>query len=170
MRYTLLPPLERTALLDALESMPALVGAAFGGLTSAQAALPGPEGAFAPVEHAWHLADLEREGYALRIRRLLGEERPHLADFDGAGIARERRYRSLSLADGLAAFAAARGANVAALRRIPRDAWARAGTQEGVGEVALCDVPAMMAEHDAGHRLEIEHWLAAFERLRTKPM
>ena len=101
MRYTLLPPLERAALLEALEGMPAVVGAAFGGLTSAQAVLPGPEGAFSPVDHAWHLAHLEREGYALRIQRLLAEERPHLADFDGAGIARERRYRSLSLATAL---------------------------------------------------------------------
>jgi hypothetical protein len=36
--------------------------------------------------------------------------------------------------------------------------WARPGTQEGVGEMTLCDLPAMMAEHDDAHREEIEAW------------
>jgi hypothetical protein len=166
MRYTLLDKRERTALLDQLEGMPALLRATLGWLTPAQATLPGPGGSFSPVEQAWHLADLERDGYALRIRRLLEEERPHLADFDGARIARERRYRSLSLTDGIEAFAKARRENVAALRRIAGDTWNRAGTQDGVGAVSLCDVPAMMAEHDAGHRREIERWIAGVKPMR----
>jgi hypothetical protein len=47
-------------------------------------------GGFAIVEHAWHLADLEREGYGARISRLLAETAPALPDFDGDRIARER--------------------------------------------------------------------------------
>jgi hypothetical protein len=165
MRVTMLDPRERTALLDELERMPTFLRATLGSLTPAQAALPGSDGTFSPVEHAWHLADLERDGYALRIRRLLAEERPHLVDFDGARIARERQYRSLSLAEGLAAFAAARGENLAALRRISGDAWNRAGTQDGVGAVSLCDVPAMMAAHDGDHRQELEQWIAGTKLL-----
>jgi hypothetical protein len=121
---------------------------------------PGPDGQFSPVEQCWHLADLEREGYAQRIRRLLVEERPELPDFDGARIARERRYRSLSLAAGIAGFRAARLANLRLLRAAQALDWLRSATQEGVGAVSLCDLPAMMSEHDAGHRLEIEAWLA----------
>jgi hypothetical protein len=124
----------------------------------------GPDGALAPVEQCWHLADLEREGYGLRIDRLLRETDPLLADFDGARIARERAYRSLSLAEGLAAFRRARQDNLARLRTLSAEQWRRDGSQEGVGPIALCDVPAMMAEHDAGHRGEIEAWWQARDR------
>jgi hypothetical protein len=93
---------------------------------------------------------------------LLGETAPALSNFDGARIAQERNYRSLSLAAGIDAFRAARAANLARLRAIAGEAWLRSGTQEGVGTVALCDLPAMMAEHDAGHRAEIETWLQAY--------
>jgi hypothetical protein len=45
------------------------------------------------------------------------------------------------------------------LRTLEVDDWTRRGEQEGVGTIALCDVPTMMAEHDAGHRQEIEAWM-----------
>ena len=59
---------------------------------------------------------------------------------------------------GLRAFATARRANLAALPEIDSPLWQRAGTQEGVGRVSLCDVPAMMEQHDASHRAEIAAW------------
>ena len=101
------------------------------------------------------LADLEHEGYGERIRRLRDESAPRLPDFDGARLAREREYRSRSLSEGMARFAAARAANLAALRHIPDAAWGRGGSQEGVGALVLSDVPRMMAEHDRSHRQEI---------------
>src|SRR5262245_56826325 len=158
MRYLRLSPSDRVALLVELERMPAFLEAAFAGLTAHEAAAPGPNDAFAPVAQCWHLADLEREGYAVRIRRLREEADPRLPDFDGARIARERDYPSLSLAEGIAAFRAARLRNVAVLETLEVAEWLRRGEQEGVGAVALCDIPAMMAEHDAGHRQEIEEW------------
>ncbi len=161
MRYMQLSVADREALLEQLEAMPALLRSTFAALSPAEAARPGPEESFAPVEHCWHLADLEREGYAVRIRRLLAEETPALPDFDGARIAAERGYRSLSLTAGIEAFREARAANLKALRGLGDRDWLRSGTQEGVGPVALCDLPAMMAEHDEGHRREIEAWALA---------
>ena len=76
-------------------------------------------------------------------------------------MARERDYKSLSLSEGLAAFRLARAENLAALRRASDHEWERRGTQDGVGRIGLCDVPAMMAEHDAAHRAEIEAWVRA---------
>jgi hypothetical protein len=125
-----------------------------------RARLRAHDGSFSMVEHVWHLADLEREGFGVRIERLAQEERPFLADFQGDVIARERAYHALSLEDGLAAFAAARRANLARLASVAAEAWAREGEQEGVGRVCLGDVPAMMAGHDAAHRGEIEALLA----------
>jgi hypothetical protein len=141
--------------------MPEWLYEAFAGLSPEDAAAPGPDAGFSPVAQCWHLADLEREGFAVRIQRLLTEENPQLPDFDGARIARERQYDRRSLLEGIAAFRGARHGNLAALRAVPSAAWTRAGTQDGVGRVALCDLPTMMAEHDAAHRGEIEAWRRA---------
>jgi len=149
---------EREELIRSLSAMPGYLYEQFDSLTAEDARLPGPSGAFSPVEQVWHLADLEREGFGVRIRRLRDEQAPRLPDFDGAGIARERHYRSLSLREGLEAFAAARKANLATLQSLPGEAWAHSGTQEGVGAVTLCDLPAQLLQHDQAHRLEIEDW------------
>lgn len=117
--------------------------------------------AFSAVEQVWHLADLEHEGFGRRIERLLHENQPLLPDFDGDAIAAERDYRRRSLREGLAAFAAARAANLARLERVREEDWDRSGTQEGVGPVALADLPVLMSEHDSAHHAEIELWLAA---------
>jgi len=152
---------EQQDLLASLERMPEWLDEAFAGLTAGDAATPGPDAGLSPVAQCWHLADLEREAFAVRIQRLLTEEEPQLPDFDGARIASERHYESLSLAEGLAAFRRARHANLSALRAVPAASWQRSGTQEGVGRVALCDLPTMMAEHDAAHRGEVEAWRQA---------
>jgi hypothetical protein len=158
MRYLLMTREDQNALLERLSAMPELLETAFGSL-SAEEARAGDRVGLSPVEQCWHLADLEREGYAVRIERLRTEIDPELPDFDGTRIARERNYKSLSLADGLNAFTRARADNVTALRQLSAAEWQRRGRQEGVGSIGLCDVPAMMAEHDRAHRDEIEEWV-----------
>jgi hypothetical protein len=162
MQYMKLDSREQEALLSRLASMPALLRRSFEVLSDDDARLSGPDGAFSPVEQVWHLADLEAEGFAIRIRRLLSEDAPHLPDFDGAAIAERRGYRSLSLAEGLRRFEEARLNNVALLRSLAPEGWMRRGTQEGVGEVSTCDMPAFMRQHDEAHLAEIEAW----ERMR----
>jgi len=117
-------------------------------------------GPFALVEHAWHLADLEREAFGERIRRILTEENPFLPDFDGERIAREREYLKLDLQAALAGFAAARAETLRRLRAIPAGQWNRRGEQEGVGPVALADMPRRMLDHDFAHLNEIADLLA----------
>jgi hypothetical protein len=141
--------------IEELEAFPSFVRDAARGVDEEAARLPGPGGTLSLVEQAWHLADLEREGYGERIRRLLNEDHPLLPDFDGDRIARERNYRARSLAEGVAAFTAARAENLRFLRSLPPEAWAREGIQEGVGEIRLEDVPRMMQRHDLSHRREI---------------
>jgi hypothetical protein len=142
-------------LLAELEELPRYLAAVAVGMSD-EAARRRPEAdGFSLVEQAWHLADLEREGFGERIRRLLAEEGPILPDFDGARVARERDYRSRALVEGVASFATARAGNVARLRALEAEAWDRGGVQEGVGSIRLADVPRMMQEHDAIHRREI---------------
>jgi hypothetical protein len=161
MRYLMLERPEREDLLEDLAAMPDWVAETLGGLSEGAAARKAKDGGFAPVEQCWHLADLEREAFAERLRRLREEQDPTLPDFDGDRMAAERRYLALSAREAIAAFAAARARNVALLRQIRPEEWSRSGRQEGVGPVMLCDLPVMMAEHDRAHRTEIEAWMAS---------
>jgi hypothetical protein len=158
-QYLMMDRGKQMQLLAQLGDMPEYLAQKFGGLSSEDAARPGPDNGFSPVEQCWHLLDLEREGFAMRMRRLRTEQKPLLPDFDGAEIARDRCYRRRSLAVGLAAFRQARTENLAFIGTIQQDEWSRDGVQEGVGTIALCDIPVMMSEHDAAHRAEIEAWL-----------
>jgi hypothetical protein len=159
MQYMRLDAARREALLSELGGMAAYLEDAFSTLDAEEARAAGPDDTFSPVEQVWHLADLEREGFGVRIDRLARGDSPHLPDFDGAAIARARNYRALPLARGLAAFRAARERNLAALRAVASaEVWARSGVQDGVGAVSLCDMPGFMSQHDAAHRAEIEGW------------
>jgi DinB superfamily len=158
MQYMKLNTSQREELLASLNSMPEYLREIFAGLTPEQARTPGPDETFSPVEQVWHLADLEREGFGVRIRRLLSEPEPRLPDFDGTKIAAQRSYRSLTLEEGILAFTEARRKNIAALPAIDSPLWSRSGVQEGVGSVSLCDMPNFMLQHDSAHRAEIEAW------------
>jgi hypothetical protein len=124
-----------------------------------------PEGGFSLLEHVWHLADLEREGFGARIALLRAGGAPFLPDFDGDRAARERDYQARRAEDGLALFRRAREDNLAALAACTRAEWTHEGTQEGVGRVMLSDLPRLMREHDQSHRAEI----AALLRSRPAP-
>jgi hypothetical protein len=138
-----------------LESTPALLARAAAELPEDSVRRRGTTGGFSLVEHVWHLADLEREAYAVRIRRLLTEDEPQLSNFDGDRVARERLYQRRDLAEGLLAFTLARTRNLQKLRELSVDDWKRAGEQEGVGRIELSDLPRMMTEHDRTHGVEI---------------
>lgn len=154
-------PAERIAVQVALARMPDELARLLHALSAAAARERRAGLAFSAVEQVWHLADLEHEGFGRRIERLLHEKEPLLPDFDGDAIAAERDYRRRSLREGLAAFAAARAANLARLDRVRDADWERSGVQKGVGPVSLADLPLLMSQHDAAHRAEIELWLAA---------
>jgi hypothetical protein len=146
---------ELETLLLTLESTPALLARAAAELPEDMVRQRGTAGGFSLVEHAWHLADLEREGYGARIRRVLTEDEPLLSNFDGDRVARERLYLRRDLAEGLLAFTTARTRNLQSLRGASAADWNRTAWQEGVGRIELSDIPRMMAEHDRIHETEI---------------
>jgi DinB superfamily len=149
-------PAKLDELLARLESMPVELEAAAAAIDEASWSANHPDGGFSLVEQAWHLADLEREGYAVRIDRLIREDDPLLPDFDGGRVAVQRNYKSRSLAEGIESFAAARNANLSRLRSLSPSDWDRSGIQEGVGRVTLADIPRSMRDHDDSHRSEID--------------
>jgi hypothetical protein len=158
MKYFKLNDVERKELMESLAGMKNFLLENFGSLTHEEARVPGPKDSFSPVEQVWHLADLEQKGFGLRIKRLQSEQNPHLPDFDGDKLAKERNYRSLSLLAGLRAFEAAREANLSYLHTLSLEDWSKTGTQEGVGDVSLCDMPVFIRQHDRAHVDEILAW------------
>ena len=117
-------------------------------------------GMFSCVENAWHLADLEEEGYGVRLQRLLNEPSPSLPDFRGDVIAEERDYQRLPLADALDRFERARAQNLVLIEGASNEDRQRRGEQEGVGPVTFERVVEMMREHDEGHVAELKSLFA----------
>ena len=73
---------DQGSLFAQLAAMPAFLQRSLATLSAPDATWRGSGNVFAPVEQCWHLADLEREGFAVRIRRLLSETASMLPDFD----------------------------------------------------------------------------------------
>jgi hypothetical protein len=113
------------------------------------------DGRFAMVEHLCHLGDLEREGYGMRIDRLLSDGWPEWDDFDGETIAMERNYLDQDAEAALQRFVDARAANVARLRALRKSDWERRGMHRGLGEVTMTRLVEMMVQHDRDHAVDI---------------
>jgi hypothetical protein len=142
-----------------LASMPVFLGSSLASVSADDLRLQPAPGEFSLVEHACHLRDLEREGYLVRVRRMMAETEPALEGFDGGAIAAARDYPSQDAGAAARAFAAARRELVELIRPLTARQLAREGTFAD-RRVCLADVIAMMVEHDRGHREEIERLLA----------
>ncbi len=143
--------IEIRALLEFLEQTPASLGRQLESLSDSERRLRKADGNFSFVEDVCHLRDLEIEGYAQRIARILNEDQPVLADFDGGLIAAQRNYNSEDAGLALEAFAIARQKNLECVRALPAEQLERAGVLEGVGRVTLKRLLTLMKEHDEGH-------------------
>ena len=148
--------------IERLSAMPEFLDAA---LVAAQpedlVSRPG-EGEFSLVEHACHLRDLEREGYLVRVRRMIAETNPDLQPFDGTAVAAARDYPSQDARSAAQDFARARREVIALLAPLPAGDLRREATFCGK-RICLADLVAMMVEHDREHREEIERLMDAIE-------
>ncbi len=110
---------------------------------------------FSILENVCHLRDLELEGYIIRVERILEQDNPVLADFNGAKLAAERDYNNQELQSALSAFTNARAKTVALLRAASPEVMTRTGMLEGVGEISLGRLVEMMQQHDEEHLSEV---------------
>lgn len=147
---------ELQALLAALEQTPAEVARAVNVVPEEHRRIrPTPE-EFSIVENVCHLRDIEVDGYAQRIARILNETNPTLADVDGARLAIERDYNSQQLEEALEVFRQTRERNVQLLRTVAADDFHRKAILEGAGEIDLLRLVTMMNDHDEGHLDELK--------------
>src|SRR5579864_7289184 len=67
---------------------------------------------FSLRESVLHLRDMDVEGYEPRIRRVLSEASPALADVNGAQLAIDRKYNQQPITPALTDLAASRVASI----------------------------------------------------------
>ena len=144
-----------TALLDSLGETPSKLANFTTGLSDAEIRLQNSPDEFSTLENICHLRDLELQGYASRIERILAEANPALADFDGARVAAESNYNAEQPSLALRQFQVARRENVETLRALTEDQLEREGQLQGVGSITLRRLAEMMREHDEGHLEEV---------------
>jgi hypothetical protein len=149
-----LPRASLEGAIEELAAMPPFVAAALEECAEMLTVRP-REGEFSLIEHACHLRDLEREGYLVRVRRMLAEELPELVAFDGAAVAASRDYLSEDAHAAARAFAFARREFLGLVAPLGESELAREGVFAGK-RICVLDLLAMMVEHDRGHRDEIE--------------
>ncbi|HEY6967073.1 MAG TPA: DinB family protein [Burkholderiales bacterium] len=149
--------------IERLEAMPEFLDTAVEVVSQQDLRWRPSPGQFSLVEHACHLRDLEREGYLVRVRRMIEEKMPALEPFDGTAVARERDYLSQDARLAAQQFAAARREVTGLLAPLTPADLARAATFEGK-RVTFGELVAMMVEHDREHREEIEDLMDSIER------
>ena len=114
---------------------------------------------FSVLENICHLRDIEVEGYAVRIQRILTEEKPFLTDIDGSRLAIERDYNRQNLKEALSTFTSARRNNLAILEKTTPEELERTGDLELSGSISLRKLVEMMCEHDEGHLEDLDRLL-----------
>jgi DinB family protein len=148
------------SLFTALGTMPGFLHAAAQGLSPDDLATAPRGGGFSLVEHACHLRDFEAEACLVRIARILAEDEPALADFDGDRLALERSYKTQDFTAALRDYERHRAQCLAALAGLTAAQLDRTTRFGAIGRITLRRLVEMIAEHDATHREEIDHLLA----------
>ena len=148
-------PEDLHALINALASTPETLTGLVKDLSPADLRFKNLPDEFSIIESVCHLRDIEIEGYAVRIHRILREDKPLLPDIDGSQLAVERKYHHQELAPALQAFSSARKKNTQALTGLTSEQLDRVGTLEGVGTITIRQLIAMMNEHDEDHIREL---------------
>ena len=155
------------ALLDSLSETPNKLATLTDGLSDAELCLKYSVQEFSVIENFCHLRDLELQGYARRINRIVDENDPLLPDFDGARVAAEGNYNSQPADIALQVFRRTRKENVERLRGLNVKELRRAGTLEGVGKITLKRLAEMMHEHDEGHLEDLRVLRQQLEKYRS---
>jgi hypothetical protein len=118
-----------------------------------------PSETFSALEQVCHLRDIERDGYHVRIRRMLDETSPSLESLDSYELARQRRYESADLGAAFALFRDARAATVTQLRAVSDEQLARTGEFAEYGRLTLRALVHYLRSHDQQHLAGLQ-WLA----------
>lgn len=117
----------------------------------------GPDG-WSVVETMCHIRDFG-DVCLERVRLILTEDAPRLANLNPVERAIERDYANQNLADEFAACVAARQALVTLLENVTDGQWARYGIHSQFGQITLLELLVFIVAHDVDHIEQIARTL-----------
>ncbi len=144
---------EREALVAQYEDGYNAITAALDGITAAEWEAREAPGEWSPREVVHHLADSEMTS-ALRLRRLIAEDRPVIVGYDQEDYARKLFY-DRPVDASLAGFKAARDTTAQILRRLTAEDWQREGTHTESGRYTVDDWLGIYGVHAHDHADQI---------------
>ena len=112
------------------------------------------------IEVIAHLADAEDNSID-RTRRMLAEDNPQFSEYDEKAWARDRGYRSKTLAEVLTRFRDQREAHIQTLEALDDSGWIQAGDHSTMGRLTVNSITAHMITHDMMHLAQISDLLLA---------
>ena len=112
------------------------------------------EGKWSACEIVQHLADSEMTS-AIRVRKLLNEERPEIEGYDEAAYAVRLKYNERDMEPALDAFRGARSTTAQLLRILTEEDWKREGTHPEHPRYSVEDWLRVYAAHAHNHAAQI---------------
>src|SRR5215213_5976951 len=140
---------ERQELLRQYREGPVVLEAALARIGEAGLDRRGEADGWTPREVVHHLADSEMTS-AIRLRRLIAEDRPQIIGYDEPEYAR-RLYYDRPIEPSVAAVRAARASTADIVERLSEDEWAHAGTHSESGHYSVGDWLRIYAAHAHDH-------------------
>src|SRR5262249_14430323 len=98
-----------------------------------------------------HLRDIDVFGYEKRLRLMLTEDFPVLADIDGGKLATERNYNQLPVHPALDDLKRSRATSMQRLKGMPARDLDRTAEMQGSGPINVRRLLELWIEHDRGH-------------------
>lgn len=129
---------------------PRALADAVSGLSDAQLDHKPTDGGFSAREVVHHTADSEMTS-AIRLRRLVAEERPQITGYDPDLFAARLHYASRPVQPSLDAIRSARETTAAILVALSDEEWGRAGTHNEMGEYSIDTWLEIYASHCHDH-------------------
>jgi len=102
-------------------------------------------------------------GYEKRLRLMLTEDYPVLADIDGAKLAIERNYNAQPIRQALDDLKRSRATSVQRLKGMPTRDLERKAEMQGAGPIDVRRLLELWMEHDRGHVTDLLELRRAIE-------
>ena len=144
---------ERLALIEQYRAGHQDVVDALEGITEGELDAQPGGGQWSPRQIAHHLADSELTS-AIRLRRLLAEQRPVISGYDEEEFARRLHY-DRPIESSLEALRAARLSSASLLERLTEQEWTREGTHSQSGRYTVEDWLRIYTAHAHDHAAQI---------------
>ena len=146
---------EHRAILERMRSSAGVVRRAVEAAPPDRFGRPPRAGEWSALETLTHVRDVVVHVYGLRIRRLLYEDAPVLADFDEEGYRRASLVRGETVSSLLETIVAEQEQLARLLQTLPDADWSREGRHPTLGVMSIEFLARRVGEHAEEHAAQI---------------